>query len=183
MNKNYNVEDGLWGVSLWLPKLKPLQHLVVEYLSTTDQSGPFHDLDGVIYGGADTYYTNGVYPDGWTLYDMTIGNPWLTSPKYNTNGERGVINTLVRLYYVAATGRCGNLNYQANVAYSINYGTNYQLYYPGRKQLSWYVDTWKRLSFRQPCSLHIGFSGDRGSMYGDNLALLLGISWEGFLTY
>ena len=82
-----NREDGLWGMTVKLPKFKSLNHFVLEYLSTTDHNGPWHDLDGVIYGGSDPYYISGQNPNGWTYKGMTIGNPWLSSPKYNEDGS------------------------------------------------------------------------------------------------
>jgi hypothetical protein len=99
-----NVEDGLWGMSVRIPYFKPLNHFVFEYLSTTDMSGPWGDLDGVVYGGADNYYRNGNIPNGWTYKGMTIANPWITSPKYNQDGSTSTTNDVVRLYYFSGAG-------------------------------------------------------------------------------
>lgn len=188
MYKTYNQEDGLWGLSLQLPKYKPLNRLMVEFLSTTDMSGPWHDLDGLIYGGADGYYNNGVYTNGWSFYGMTIGNPWLTSPKYNQTYEQGAIgfiNNMVRVYHVAGTGQLGLLDYTAVFAYTRNFGTTHPVSVPTvcNKQYSWLLNTEMPFPYLKQTRLTMGFSGDLGKQYGNNYALLVGLRWEGRLTW
>jgi hypothetical protein len=176
----YNVEDGLWGISFKMPKFKPLQRVALEFLSTTDMSGPWHDLDGVIYGGMDGYYNNGVYPNGWSFYGMTIGNPWLTSPKYNEGGAIGIQNNMVRLYYLSGLGSIKDINYRATIAYSQNFG-NPGWNHDSKDQLSWQLETEKNIG--RNLTLIIGFSGDNAKMYGNNFALLAGICWNGAFKY
>ncbi|MDD2612897.1 MAG: capsule assembly Wzi family protein, partial [Bacteroidales bacterium] len=183
MYKAYNVEDGLWGVSVKLKNFQPLNRFVLEYMSTTDQSGPWHDLDGVIYGGTDNYYNNGVYPNGWTFYGMTVGNPWLTSPKYNENGSVSVFNNKVRLYYAAGIGRIRDIDYKATFAYSDNWGSPFYTYESSKGQFSYQLEASKPLPSWKNTKVSIGISGDRGKMYGNNFALLFGISYSGNFSY
>jgi hypothetical protein len=70
-----NRADGLWGISVKNNDFPFIKKILYEYLNTTDQSGPYHDKDGIVYGGADTYLTNGVYLSGWTFFSRTIGTP------------------------------------------------------------------------------------------------------------
>jgi hypothetical protein len=177
------IEDGLWGMSVKLPKFKPLNHFVFEYLSTTDQSGPWHDLDGVIYGGLDGYYNNSITSNGWSYRGMTIGNPWLTSPKYNKDGSTTIVNNTVRLYYFSGKGRIKSFNYRLTLAYSENYGLTAPTYPNCKKQFSWQLETSTAAKFVKDTQLRLGISGDRGSMYGNNLALMLGVSYSGFWKY
>jgi hypothetical protein len=183
MTKAYNMKDGLWGLSLRMPHFKPLEGLVVEYLCSTDQSGPWHDLDGVIYGGSDNYYNNGVYTNGWTHYSMTIGNPFLTSPVYNTDGSVSVENNMVKLCYVSAKGSFGVYNYRATLAYSKNYGSNLMLYTSCRKQYSWLFHVDRPLPFWKNVSASLGMAGDLGAMYGHNFQVMAGISYSGLFNY
>lgn len=183
MDQAYNYQDGLWGLSVRLPEFKPLSGFVVEYLSTTDQSGPWHDLDGVIYGGTDSYYNNGVYPNGWSFYGMTIGNPWLTSPKYNENGDVSILNNKVRLYYFSGMGSIKKYSYKATFAFSNNYGSSSLTYPNSKRQFSYQLEASKPLSFLKNTKVSLGLSGDRGSMYGTNFAVLLGISYAGRFVY
>ncbi len=183
ITKTPNIQDGLWGASVKLSKFKPLNHLVFEYLSTTDQSGPWGELDGVIYGGADNYYTNGLIPNGWSNQGMTIGNPWLTSPKYNKDGTLSTTNNTVRLYYFSGKGVIKKLNYRLTLAYSENYGLAKAIYGNPKKQLSWQLETSTPASFLKNTQISLGFSGDHGVQYGNNLAVILGISYSGFWRY
>jgi len=183
MWQNYNVEDGLFGASIKLKKFRPLNRIVLEYMSTTDQSGPWHDLDGVIYGGVDNYYNNGVYPNGWTFYGMTIGNPWLTSPKYNENGAVNVVNNKVRLYYLAGMGGLKDVSYKATLAYSQNWGSPYTINPVCKRQISYQLQTVTPFRPVKNANITMGISGDRGGMYGTNFAFLLGFSLSGNFSY
>lgn len=178
-----NVEDGLWGISLNLPKSNILNHFVLEYLSTTDQSGPWNEWDGIIYGGADSYYTNSSIPTGWTYRGMTLGNPWLTSPKYNNDGSLSVTNNTVRLYYFSGEGKLKSINYRATLAYSENFGLPKVIYETDKKQFSWQLETSAPLKSIQNTRINVGVTNDVGSMYGNNLAVIIGISYTGLLNY
>ena len=177
------IEDGLWGMTVKLPGFQPLNHFVFEYLCTTDQNGPWHDLDGVIYGGLDGYYTNGLIPNGWSYKGMTIGNPWLTSPKYNKDGSTSITNNTARLYYFSGKGSIKSVNYRLTLAYSENFGLTAPIYKNSQKQLSWQLETSTAAKFIKNTQISLGISGDRGSMYGNNLALILGVSYSGFWKY
>ena len=183
MLKAFAVEDGLWGASVKLKNFKPLNHFVLEYMSSTDQSGPWHDLDGIIYGGTDNYYNNSVYQNGWTFNGMTIGNPWLTSPKYNKDGRIYVENNKVRLFYVAGMGSIKDISYKATFAYSENWGAPGLNYVKCKRQFSYQAEAIKPLHFVKNMSVSLGVSGDRGSMYGNNSAILLGVSYSGNFLY
>ena len=177
------IEDGLWGISVKLPEIKQLNRVVFEYLSTTDQNGPWHDLDGVIYGGQDGYYGNGSIPNGWSYKGMTIGNPWLTSPKYNKDGSASIINNTVRLYYFSGIGKVKSVNYRLTLAYSKNFGLTAPIYPESKNQFSWQLETSTTSKIIKNTQISLGISGDRGSMYGNNLALILGVSYSGFLKF
>jgi len=180
-----NVQDGLWGMSVRLPNFRLFHSFVLEYMSTTDQSGPWHDLDGVIFGGADGYYQNGNIPGGWSYKGMTIGNPWITSPKYNQDGSLSTLNNLVKLYYFSGKGEYKSLNYKMTVAYSENFGyenpgvRKILSYADCKRQVSYQLETSTKLNFIKNTTASIAISGDNGAMYGNNLALKLGLSWSG----
>jgi len=177
------IEDGLWGMTVKLPGFQPLNHVVFEYLSTTDQNGPWHDLDGVIYGGLDGYYTNGLIPNGWSYKGMTIGNPWLTSPKYNNDGVTSITNNTVRLYYFSGKGKIESINYKLTLAYSENFGLTAPIYNSYKKQFSWQLETSTAAKFIKNTQISLGISGDRGAMYGNNLTLFLGVKYSGFCEF
>jgi hypothetical protein len=183
MARAYNIRDGLWGASLRLHKYKPLSGLCLEYLCTTDQSGPWHDLDGVIYGGTDNYYNNGVYPNGWTFHGMTLGNPFLTSPVYNSDGSVSIENNKVQLYYGSGMGTIGAYSYRLTFAYSKNYGSPNDNYSACKNQYSGLLDVSRALPFLKNTSASLGFAGDLGEMYGHNFQLMLGVTYMGLFSY
>ena len=62
-----NGWDGLWGVEYKSNHRQAINGIVIEYLQTTNMSGPLHGLQNSVVGktgGADNYYNNGYYP-GW----------------------------------------------------------------------------------------------------------------------
>lgn len=178
-NKAYNKRDGLWGLSVRMPRFKPLHSVAAEFLSTTDQAGPWHDLDGVIMGGADNYYNNGLYPNGWSFHGMAIGNPWLTSPKYNTDGSVGFQNNCVRLFYLSGLGALKEYNYRFTTAYSLNWGQVKPYPTTPLRQFSGQLEVFHELPFLKHTEASLGISGDRGAKYGNNLALLMGFRYTG----
>lgn len=109
-----NKMDGLWGL-----EYKRTDHqtgitgIVLEYLQTTDQSGPnnwvLHDHVGTQLivespKGGDNYY-GGVYNGGWTHWSMVNGNPLLSSPIYGPNGVTGIFNNRVKAYHLGISAQ------------------------------------------------------------------------------
>ena len=68
MWQTMNVSDGIWGLSVRNESFPVVKGFLYEYINTTDQSGPYHDKDGIVYGGSDSYMTNGVYSGGWNYF-------------------------------------------------------------------------------------------------------------------
>jgi hypothetical protein len=158
-------------------------------MSTTDQSGPWHDLDGVIYGGADEYFKNDHIPQGWSYKGMTIGTPWITSPKYHQNGSLSTTNNFVKLYYFSGKGKVNSMNYKMTLAYSENFesensSNGIDLSYTNcKRQVSYQIETSTALNARKNLRGSLALSGDNGAQYGNNIALILGISWSGIFGY
>jgi len=88
-----NGMDGLWGIEYKNNLQRGITGIVIEYLQTTNQSGPIHwapnddPLSPLQHEatGSDNYYNNHYFSEGWSHYGMNIGNPLLTSPVYNEN--------------------------------------------------------------------------------------------------
>ena len=119
-----NGWDGLWGVQYTnkSPGRQAVREVVVEYLQTTNQSGPLH-FDGADYPepirsqisdlvvGDDNYYNHSFY-DSYTHYGMTPGHPLLTSPIYNQDGHTAFRDNRVKAWHIGIQGECtGRLSY------------------------------------------------------------------------
>ena len=105
-----NNLDGLWGAELTLPHSSWLKKVVVEYITTRNQSGPFHFIwfDHEKYpgvgGGGDDYYNNGEYRTGFSYANRAIGSPLLLSPAYNGNGVVSFRHTRIQDWHFATEG-------------------------------------------------------------------------------
>lgn len=105
-----NGIDGLWGLELETKQIPWLKKVVVEFLTTKNQSGPMHFIhfDHDKYhgrgGGSDNYYNNGEYTTGVSYFNRALGSPLLISPEYNGNGEIGFKNNRVESWHLGAEG-------------------------------------------------------------------------------
>ncbi|WP_446012153.1 capsule assembly Wzi family protein, partial [Candidatus Electrothrix sp.] len=115
-------EDGVKGLVIRThDKERLVNHLLVEYIQTTWQSGPVHDLSGPIkLKGNDNYFNNYIYRSGWSYLGMTLGTPLITSPLYNEEAQIGMTNTRVKGYHLGWGGVVRGLNYRTMFTYSVN---------------------------------------------------------------
>lgn len=134
-----NLPDGLTGLRLL--NRRPtgarfrFRRVVLEWLTTTNQSGPTFDLKAR-YQGADNYFNHSQYVEGWSYRGRTIGTPFLIpspdiAPALNPYARNYFPDNRVVMYYVGATGafRRGPV-LTARLSYSRNFGT-YNYPYPG----------------------------------------------------
>jgi len=128
----YNGLDGLAGISIDLPPFPHVRRIVVEHLSTMDQSGPFHFIqyDHKKYpgygGGADNYYNNGEYTTGASYFGRALGSPLLLSPAYNANRSPAFLHNRIRAWHIGAEGRiAGSWGWRARLSTLRSYGTPY----------------------------------------------------------
>ncbi len=170
-----NGWDGLWGIEMKFNDFRPIHNIVLEYLQTTNQSGPLHGLhedgEGPVHkvGGMDNYYNNGLY-HGWAHAGMANGNPLLRSPLYNEDGNMTFIYNRVKALHVGWSGYVAReWDYVAKLTFNRTWGTylmptldileNFSAYVAFR-----YVPT--RLMGWQ---FHVSLGADTGEIYGDNL--------------
>lgn len=119
-----NIPDGLWGVSIRQSKIPFVSGLLYEYLNTTDQSGPYHDKDGIIYGGNDDYFANYIYKSGWTYRGRIIGTPFITPPYKDQNNNLIAYNNRVKVHHFGLNGDIFGFQYRALASFSKSFGTN-----------------------------------------------------------
>jgi hypothetical protein len=179
-----NRPDGLWGISIRNAKFPFIKGVLYEYLNTTDQSGPYHDKDGIVYGGTDSYFTNGIYQTGWSYFSRTIGTPLITSPTYNSKGEICTLNNRVQVHHFAIEGDIRGYQYRALVSLSKNYGT-YAAPFEVEKQnnTSLVLDINKQ--FKKLPNIQVGCSmgADFGKYYGNSIAIQFSIRKIGNLCH
>ena len=163
-----NNKDGLWGVSATQTRWPFIQGFTYEFLQTTDQSGPFHDKDGVVYGGADTYYFNSIYAQGWSYFGRIIGSPLLT-----------LDNTRVMAHHVGVRGDIFGFRYRVMVNHAGNYGN----YYAPKRHHNTAVLLEVKKIVPQAWNLEFGLSlaGDFGTQYGNAFGAMITIRKQGLI--
>lgn len=174
-----NIRDGLWGLHLRNKNQKAfLCNINLEFLHTRHQSGPFHDVDGLILGGRDNYFNNSVYRDGWTYHDYIIGSPLISSPALTGVQNRGTINNRVMAWHLGLNGYViPGLSYRAMVSRSSNYGSYQRAFSPPIKQSSWMLE----LNYQLPrdWALRTVIAVDHGQLYDSGLSALISIAKSG----
>jgi len=124
LGMGHNLADGLWGISMKQTRWPFIQGVTYEFLNTTDQSGPWHDRDGLCYAGNDCYYRNSVFVNGWNYFYRTMGTPFITSPQYNEDGTIYTQNSRVRVHHFGVRGDIYGFQYRFKASYARNYGNN-----------------------------------------------------------
>ncbi|MBB5283243.1 hypothetical protein HNQ92_001369 [Rhabdobacter roseus] len=144
-----NISDGLSGIS-WQNKKgrQGIRKIVVEYLQTSNQGGPYSARIGLNYlRGQDNYFNNGVYEDGWVYRRQTMGTPFVMPLRYSTGlplneeplqslNPYYIFNNRVQAFTVSVQSQIQRVSLTTRVSNSRNFG-NYRVDYPlSVKQLS-----------------------------------------------
>ncbi len=181
MTNTMNKPDGLWGVSIRSKKFPIIKGLAYEYLNSTDQSGPFHDKDGIVYGGADSYFQNGVYPNGWTYFSRTIGTPFISSPLYNKNGQVYIMNNRVQVHHIGLEGDICGYNYKALCSFTKNYGSYSSPYPEMIRNTSLLLEVKKQFPKLSNIELGCSVGADIGKLYGNSVGCMVSVRKRGNL--
>ena len=100
-------KDGLWGLELERHQGKWIKGIVVEYITSRDQSGPIlHNSNDIFkeqISGWDNYYNHYLY-QSWQHWGMAICNPQFLSPIYNESSSMAMPNNRLRSYHIGIEG-------------------------------------------------------------------------------
>jgi hypothetical protein len=162
-----NRRDGLWGMWVRNKNFPVVKGLTLEYICTLDQSGPWHDKDGIVFGGDDSYFKN--FFD-WTFYNRTIGNSFILSPGYNIPFSNRITYNALRAYHLGVDGAFGNYKYRllaSQVRYYPQMKPDYKDHFFGMLEVS------RSFNFRFPLEVGLTAAGDAGALTGNNFSLML----------
>jgi len=181
-----NWRDGIWGGELTFFNQPFLQKIVLEYLQTTNQSGPLHFLfyDKILYpnsrgGGNDDYYNNYMYSVGWSYFGRGIGNALLTSPEYNDDHTFGFKNNRVKAIHLGLEGRIASeFYYRALFTEMRDWGTMSKPFIKRKDNFSSLLECIYSPKKLEGWRFTLQTSFDNGDMYGDNFGCSLKISKE-----
>lgn len=177
-----NLPDGIWGISVQQKQWPWIQGVTYEYMNTTDQSGPWHDRDGLCYGANDSYYRNSVFQNGWNYFYRSMGTPFITSPLYNIDGTIHTLNSRVRLHHLGVRGDICGFQYRLLCSYVRNFGndnTSKQLLSTNTAAL---IEVNKHVEKAWGLDFGLSLAGDFGNQFGNQIGVMLTIQKQGILT-
>lgn len=121
--------DGMWGLELELQKGRWLRGVVVEYITSRDQSGPILHNSSEIFkekiSGSDYYY-NHYYFMSWQHWGMAVCNPQFLSPSYNENGNLTMQKNRIRSVHIGIDGQpYEEWTYRLMGSYTCHWGSFY----------------------------------------------------------
>lgn len=163
-----NSTDGRWGISAIQNKWPYISGLTFEIIQTTDQSGPWHDRDGMVFGGNDNYYNNDVYTQGWTYYSRPVCSP-LVSPD----------NNRVWAYHAGIKGDIYGFRYRALCTYAKNYGT-YKTPADTHNS-SLLLEVTKQVPQAWNLEFGLALAGDFGTQYGNQFGAMISVRKQGII--
>ena len=168
IGKTMNKADGLWGICAVQSRWPFIEGVTYEFLNTTDQSGPFHDRDGVVFGGADDYYHNGIYQQGWSYFGRILGSPLLT-----------IGNSRVRAHHAGIRGDIYGFKYRVIVNHAENYG-RYSA--PVRSSnTAVLLDVRRHIKEAWGMDFGLSIAGDFGTQYGNVFGAMICVSKRGMI--
>ncbi len=172
-----NREDGLFGLSIKHRNSRVINGLLYEFFHSVDQSGPYHDKDGMIYGGVDGYFGTG--KGGWTYFGRTIGTPLITSYVYIENGSEKFINNTLYAHHLGIEGEIQKMKYKLLVTHSNNYGHMWGPYKSPKPNTSLLLELHRNWGGGFETGLSVG--ADIGKMYGNNYGAMITLKKSGDL--
>ena len=176
----YGVQDHLLGIEGKLPKNPLVTSIVLEHMSTRNQSGAvYHDQSANIpdkMNGRDNYYNHYLYA-GWQHWGMGIGNPLITSPLYSSHGYVYFDNNRVKAWHIGLSGEpTTEIHWRMLLSFTENWGTYNEPF--KEKQLQQYylaeVSYYPQWSKGWNGKLAIGY--DHGGVIGNSLGAQLTIN-------
>ena len=184
-----NWRDGIWGGEITFLNQPFLKKVVLEYLQTTNQSGPLHFLfyDVKLFpnargGGDDDYYNDYCYISGWSYFGRSIGNALLTSPEYNANHALGFENNRVKALHLGLKGNItSEFSYRTLFSGMYGWGTSYLPFTKRKDNFSSLIECNYQPEKRKGWQIGIQAAFDTGDLYGNNFSCSLKISKSGNL--
>lgn len=186
-----NGFDGVWGLEYKSSRPGLINGVVAEYLDFTNQSGPFHwdpdDNPGTTIHnraeGNDNYYNNHQF-NSYANYGMAIGNPFLVSPIYNTDGYIRFAANRVRGFHIGVEGVITpELSYKLKGGYRRSWGNGDIPFIIPKDDTSFMIE-----AVYTPASLPAwrfkgAFALDHGTLLGNNTGGLLTVAYSGNFSF
>ncbi|MBP1615294.1 MAG: hypothetical protein H6Q13_2742 [Bacteroidetes bacterium] len=177
---SYPWVDGLYAFELTFPKNPVVSQFVYEFMGSCDQTSPKSGRP--ITSSFDNYYNHGIY-SGWQHWGMGLGNPLLTSPIYNTDGQIQFQNNRVLVNHFGITGNpTSELSYRMMLSLTRNWGTYEQPYEKMKTQTYTLAELTYAPAKLNGWSFTASYATDHGSVIGNNNGGMFVIRKSGLLS-
>ena len=177
-----NLPDGIWGVSIQQIKWPWVEGITYEYMNTTDQSGPWHDRDGLCYGANDSYYRNSVFQNGWNYFYRSMGTPFITSPLYNEDGTIFTLNSRVRVHHIGIRGDIYGFKYRILCSYARNFGNDNTSKVLLSTNTASLLEITKHIEKAWGLDFGVSLATDFGNQFGNQVGAMFTIRKQGIIT-
>ena len=175
-----NMPDGLWGIEWSLHNFKPITNIVLEYVHTKNQSGPFlwdetSEIPVQVSGGDDYY--NSVDYISLSNYGLVLGNPFIISPIYSRGKTLWIRNNRISAFHGGISGYVSSeLQYRALCSYSRNWGTYSNPSISIKDQFSCLAEVNYTPQKFVGWSFSLAVANDNSDLVGDNTGIRIKIS-------
>ena len=180
-----NIADGLNGIALTNKRYNSTnktwdwQKLLLEFFYSKDQAG--YPWSTPTRSGAESYYSNYFYTEGWSYKNKGVGNPLIVPTHDAKSGQVSrdyFISNRVVATHIGLNGRAHNWLIQSKLSYARHYGTFgtsiYSIWHePGREtfvpvsQFSAMIDTERAL--KNNFFLGIRLAVDQGKLFDNSI--------------
>ncbi|PWK21404.1 capsule assembly protein Wzi [Arcicella aurantiaca] len=177
-----NIADGLNGISINIKKTSDakirIQKVVVEYLNTTSQGGVggSDNTDARLRGG-DNYFNNGVYKNGWSYNQTSLGTSFINNLSGITNTTNLFFNnTRAEAFYLGVLGVINNnISSEIRIANIKNAGTYESSFLKVKNQFSGLISLNYSPLFLEKTIIQLSFAIDSGELHKDCVGFYLGL--------
>ena len=177
-----NITDGLNGISINIKKKSEakirVQKVIVEYLNTNSQGGVGgSDNTDARLRGQDNYFNNGVYKNGWSYNQNSLGTAFINNvlDVANTTGLF-FNNNRVEAFYLGILGAISNnIHSEIRISNSKNAGIYQSPFLKVKNQFSGLISLNYFPLFLEKAVIKLSFAIDSGELYEDNFGFYLGL--------
>lgn len=180
-----NLPDGLTGL-----RIRPVNNrtssfaidgLLIEYLSTLNQSGPTFNQTNTTVKGGDHYFNNEQYSKGWVYHDHIIGTPFITRKQavrevYGNTTNWAINNNRVQMAHIGLQATVlQRMKLMAKFSYSRNHGVPGEPLPGTPAQFSSLVQLALPVNWLGGSFLNASMSADVGQLYDNAIGSYIGL--------
>jgi hypothetical protein len=178
-----NIYDGLNGISFTFKKFENqkfhIDKLFIEYLNTTSQGGiGGSDNTYSRLRGQDNYFNNGVYRNGWSYNQTSLGTPFINNvSSITTVSNLFFNNNRIEAFYLGSYIVINSdIKAKLKLSYSLNSGVYPNSSLKIKNQFSGIIEAYKPLKKNSNTNIVINLSADSGSLFSSFIGGYIGLS-------